>query len=259
MNRVPFTPSHAAAALLFTRTPLVPSALVIGTMAPDLPYFVPGGPSRELTHSIVGGLTVDVAIALVAIAAWQVVFRAPASDFLPSRVRARLPTRQPWRPTLDRSFVSAVVLAAVSAVVGIATHLAWDSFTHGGWLSARVPILDASVGPLQLFALLQYVSSIGGILALAAWAVIWMRRTEPVHSVQTRLTRRARAVGWVAVLVVGVLVVVAVVVITSIRGGPIDAPHLLFAVATRSIAASGAVVVAACLVWHVLPRRMDYV
>src|SRR5215207_10039344 len=43
---MPFTPSHMAAALPFVRTPLIPSAIAIGTMAPDVPYFVPLGVAR---------------------------------------------------------------------------------------------------------------------------------------------------------------------------------------------------------------------
>jgi hypothetical protein len=38
---VPFTPSHAAAVLPFLRTPLTASALVIGSITPDLPFYLP--------------------------------------------------------------------------------------------------------------------------------------------------------------------------------------------------------------------------
>ncbi len=38
---MPFTPSHAAAVLPFLRTPLPASALVIGSIAPDLPFHLP--------------------------------------------------------------------------------------------------------------------------------------------------------------------------------------------------------------------------
>ncbi|MEI5672079.1 MULTISPECIES: DUF4184 family protein [unclassified Nocardioides] len=37
---MPFTLVHPAAVLPLVRTPLVPSALVLGSVAPDLPYFV---------------------------------------------------------------------------------------------------------------------------------------------------------------------------------------------------------------------------
>jgi hypothetical protein len=49
---MPFTPSHIAAALRFLRTPLIPAAVVVGTMAPD----------RDLSHSVLGLVTVDLLV-----------------------------------------------------------------------------------------------------------------------------------------------------------------------------------------------------
>ncbi len=49
---MPFTPSHAVVALPFVRTPLVPAAIAIGAMTPDLPLFVRGLPLHYgVTHS----------------------------------------------------------------------------------------------------------------------------------------------------------------------------------------------------------------
>ncbi len=51
--RMPFTPSHAVVALPFVRTPLVPAAIAIGAMTPDLPLFVRGAAARptRCTHT----------------------------------------------------------------------------------------------------------------------------------------------------------------------------------------------------------------
>jgi hypothetical protein len=49
---MPFTVSHAVVALPFVRTPLLPAAIAIGAMTPDLPLFVRGTPvSYQLTHT----------------------------------------------------------------------------------------------------------------------------------------------------------------------------------------------------------------
>ena len=37
---MPLTPSHAVVALPFVRTPLLPAAIAVGAMAPDLPLFL---------------------------------------------------------------------------------------------------------------------------------------------------------------------------------------------------------------------------
>ncbi len=49
---MPFTPSHAVVALPFVRTPLLPAAIAIGAMTPDLPLFLRGTPlSYQATHT----------------------------------------------------------------------------------------------------------------------------------------------------------------------------------------------------------------
>ena len=49
--RMPFTPSHAVVALPFVRTPLVPAAIAVGAMAPDLPLFVRCLAARVWPHA----------------------------------------------------------------------------------------------------------------------------------------------------------------------------------------------------------------
>ena len=51
-----------AAALPFVRTPLLPAGVAIGSMAPDVPYFIPLGVPRHLTHTPTGVVTIDLAI-----------------------------------------------------------------------------------------------------------------------------------------------------------------------------------------------------
>ena len=59
---MPFTPSHAAAVLPFLRTPLPASALVVGSITPDLPFYLPVGfPWPTHTALAVLGTTVPTA------------------------------------------------------------------------------------------------------------------------------------------------------------------------------------------------------
>ena len=67
---MPFTVSHIAAALPFRHAPLIPAAVVVGTMAPDIPYYVPLFVPQDLSHSLLGLVTIDLALALVGVLAW---------------------------------------------------------------------------------------------------------------------------------------------------------------------------------------------
>ncbi len=56
---MPFTPSHVAAVLPLARTGLPPTALVVGSVAPDLPYYLPLPVAAATTHGP-AGLWLDV-------------------------------------------------------------------------------------------------------------------------------------------------------------------------------------------------------
>ncbi|OEV34905.1 hypothetical protein HS99_0034890 [Kitasatospora aureofaciens] len=83
---MPFTLSHPAAVLPLLRAagergPLVASALVAGSMAPDVPFFaeslLPGVYGRGgLTHAWWAVPTLDVAIAGALVAGWHGLLRA---------------------------------------------------------------------------------------------------------------------------------------------------------------------------------------
>ena len=62
---MPFTVSHAAAALPFRRARLVTSALVVGTMAPDFEYFLPLKTHDTFGHTFPGILVLTLPVALL--------------------------------------------------------------------------------------------------------------------------------------------------------------------------------------------------
>src|ERR671913_177951 len=82
------TPSHAAAVLPFLRTPLPASALVVGSITPDLPYYLPGNPGL-FTHTATAVVTTDLALGALAWAVWHAVLAAPALAASPAGLRAR--------------------------------------------------------------------------------------------------------------------------------------------------------------------------
>ncbi|GAA1927111.1 DUF4184 family protein [Streptomyces sodiiphilus] len=182
---MPFTLSHPAAVLPLMRRPFVPAALVAGALAPDVPYFLAtlglsgsGGHSwsepflnATTTHSPGGGLITGLPVALGLIALHQML-RAPVSALLPSGLR--LP--EPERPVGTHARARYVLWLLLSALIGIASHLAWDSFTHGdGLLVTQLELLRTPVlGGLTVGRLLQHVSTAAG-LAAVTWH-LWRRR-----------------------------------------------------------------------------------
>ncbi len=188
---MPFTPAHAAVALPFVRTPLLPAAIAVGAMAPDVPLFVRGTPvTYQLTHTnvLVSGL-----VALLLLVLWYGLFRPAVRELSPRWLAERLPAEwdragaDAWHAVREprpgarhgvwRESGVFAVLVAVSLVLGVLSHIAWDAFTHEGrWGLALFPALDETWGPLPGFKWLQYGSGVGGVAVLAIFGAVWILR-----------------------------------------------------------------------------------
>lgn len=118
--------------------------------------------------------------------------------FTPSHVAAVLPLvgRAPLVPASLRSRLGAVATAAlvvVSLVVGGATHVLWDAFTHEGRAGvAAIPWLAEQHGRLPGYRWLQYGSSLLGLAAIAGYLVCWWRRETPGQATPSAMVAVSR-------------------------------------------------------------------
>jgi hypothetical protein len=254
---VPFTASHPAAVLPLLRltrgrVALVPSALVIGSMVPDLPYFLPLPVGRSQTHQLSGVLTVDLVIGLAVVLVWHGLLGPAAVALAPAAVRARLPPGAPTPPRALLGAPSAVVLLVASLLVGCLTHVIWDGFTHyGGWGAEHVHWLHARQGWIRGYRWAQYASGVGGLAVLAGWAARWWRTTpeRPDAGAATPPVGRStrRAAGLVVGLPALVAGTVAAVPPLVAGGGP-----QLAAAAFRAVTRGGSAGLAAAALVAVL-------
>jgi len=210
---MPFTPSHAVAILPFARTPLPAAALVIGSMAPDLQYFVPIGLTRSASHSWPGIITIDLPIGIVALLLWVYLLRGPVLDYSPAWLRERM---RPLAPVRNRLAHAALILVALE--IGVLTHLLLDLPTHGGWLADQWPWMYGSIGPVTILRLLHAGSSVAGAVIIAWWTWRWVGRT-PRIAVATRITQRQRVFGWLLAASTLFLVMAALWALAVVRGG----------------------------------------
>src|SRR3954452_3740797 len=120
---MPFTGSHPAAVLPFVRTALPTTAVIAGSMAPDVPVFFSGGPDYVQTHTVLGVLSIDAVLAGLMLLVWHLLLAAPARAAAPAALRARLPRPERAAPDFP--------LGYLAVIVGGLTHIGWDEFTHG--------------------------------------------------------------------------------------------------------------------------------
>ena len=181
---MPFTVSHAAAVLPFRKLNLVWSAFIVGSMAPDFPYVVGTTEYRSLGHRPPGLLLFTIPVAFAVLWLYHRVIKRPVIDLLPRGVQARLPA-----DAGEFTFAGRMPAISASLLLGIATHIVWDSFTHSftwawrnvGWLHRRVEI--PFLGAVPGYSALQYISTIIGLLALAIWVWLWYRESPAAAAV----------------------------------------------------------------------------
>jgi Domain of unknown function (DUF4184) len=180
---MPFTLSHPAAAIPFLRTGLVPSALVIGCMAPDFEYFMHFAPEGGFGHTLAGAFLFDLPAALIVLWLFHAYAKEPLYTWLPASVRRRIRLGPAAMPARN---IAQFALVLLSILIGVATHILWDSFTHPNfWPYQHWQFLHRTVelpiyGTMEYLRVLQHGSTFLGAGALGLWSWMWYRRTAPI-------------------------------------------------------------------------------
>ncbi|WP_262852942.1 DUF4184 family protein [Mumia quercus] len=184
---MPFTLVHPVAVLPLARGPLSLLALVAGSLAPDLPYFLRAASvpvtaeswyepyvNATASHAFAELVSVTLPLALVVYVGGLLVI--PPLRWVAGAGSRTAVERAPWALVRRGAWV------AVSLVLGILTHLAWDALTEGGGVASRV---------------LQHAST---ALGLAVLLVIAWRRRRAVAWGEPLVRRRLLAVAVACVV-----------------------------------------------------------
>lgn len=203
---MPFTLSHSAAVLPFLRTKyLSATGLIIGTMAPDFEYFFRMNVQGIYGHTIWGVFYFDIPVAIFLAFLFHSVAKRNLIDNMPLYFQKRFQTVRNLNFT--EYFKSHVVIFIVSVIIGTATHIIWDGFTHQRQYFVRalpwiyegrsVPFMGANY---PLWYVLQHVSTvIGGIFVL-----IYVMRMKPVET-----PTKPRLIYWLLLaLIMAVITVI---------------------------------------------------
>ena len=238
---MPFTFSHPAAVLPLIadgrgRGRTVASALVAGSLAPDLMFFadslLPGtyGTGRTL-HRPWAVPTLDVAVAAALVAGWHGLLREPLVALLPDpwADRAEAATA-PLRKSGTRPTWQDAAWFAGSAALGAATHVGWDSFTHRGCAGVRLfPVLDREFGGMPGYLALQWGTSAVGLGLIAAAGTRTLRRRTDVPPRRTVLGPARRRAG-VALVAGGAVAGAVHRCLRDLTPGPVTGSGLVAAV-----------------------------
>lgn len=204
---MPFTFSHPAIVLPLTYLPrkwFSLTGLVIGSLTPDFEYFLRMKVQSTYSHTLSGIFWFDLPLGLLLAFIFHNIVRDNLFDNLPTILKSRLLIFKQfnWNGYFKRSWVVVIL----SIIIGAASHIFWDSFTHGnGYFVQTIPALTNTIDlfgkQLPIFKILQHSSTVfGGLI------IIFTLLKLPTHK---NVTGRFNAKYWsiLAVLTLAIIVI----------------------------------------------------
>lgn len=193
---MPFTISHAGFVIPLRRSLShhVLLGLMIGSVVPDVAYFVRAFEMASFAHTTMGAVCVSLPVGFVLYLLGIACFR-PLVDALPDPHSGLLAGSDIYQ---GRGRASAVAVAA-AILAGALSHNFADSFTHeGGAAVSMFPALDAKVfswhgEQFPVFRILQYAGSAIGMAMILG--VYWMALRKHCRRERLRLWRGGRKWG----------------------------------------------------------------
>lgn len=170
---MPFTFSHPAIVLPATYLPkkyYSLSGLIMGSMTPDFEYFIRMKDFSKYSHTWPGMFWFDLPLGLALIFIFHNVVRNTLIQYLPFSLNVRFSVFEKFN--WNNYFRKNVIVVIISLLVGIASHLFWDSFTHdGGYFAESIPALSEKTHVLSYSffgaTIFQYASSVvGGLIMI---------------------------------------------------------------------------------------------
>lgn len=141
-------------------------------MAPDFEYFARMKMYGHFGHTFIGMFAFDLPMVLVMAFIYHNLIRNMLIDNLPLVLKKRLVqfTNFNWSTYFRKN----LLIVIYSALLGIASHIFWDSFTHDtGYFVQNLPLLKRSVAfaglESNVFRFLQNGSSVVGLAGVVVW------------------------------------------------------------------------------------------
>ncbi len=173
---MPFTFSHPAAILPLAKYAgryVSLTGLIVGSVTPDFEYFFWMRFQNKYSHSMPGLFYFDLPVGILLAFVFHNLVRNPLYDHLQAPFRSRLAPYQTfdWNGYFKRYYLTVIV----SILIGAASHILWDGFTHRyGYFVQTFPALQARMllagYAVSLYNILQHLSGlVGGLLIALAF------------------------------------------------------------------------------------------
>ncbi len=209
---MPFTFSHAAAIIpikekgkrYFSLT-----GLVLGSMAPDFEYFFRFSPVCVIGHTYIGFLTFNLPVCFILAYIFHWIIKKPLLLHIPKPISFWFSgvAEKNW----NLASFQRIITFIYSALLGMLTHVVWDSFTHsGGYMVDLLPVLSTNINifgfPIAFYKLLQHGSSVLGMIII----VIYLYRKREDELVTNQIPKRMKVMFGALTILISILLYLAV-------------------------------------------------
>ncbi len=143
---MPFTFSHPALVLPLSFLPrhwFSMTGLIIGSLTPDFEYFLRMKIQSDYSHTLSGLFWFDLPLGILLTFIFHNIVRNSLFDNLPSTLYTRFASfkKFDWNYYFTRNWFVVII----SIIIGAASHIFWDSFTHfDGYFVQTIPDLSKS-------------------------------------------------------------------------------------------------------------------
>ena len=165
---MPFTFSHPAIVLPLKKISgkmLSLTGLVIGSVTPDFEYFIRMNVHGYYSHTLLGLLWFDLPLGLLLTFIYHNIVRDQLISNLPEILNRKLSAFKyfDWVAYFKQNWITVLV----SILIGAASHLFWDAFTHDdGYFANKVTFAKKNV---EVCDILQQLSTlVGGLVVVFA-------------------------------------------------------------------------------------------
>jgi hypothetical protein len=173
---MPFTPAHTAIVLPFVRSKyLSATALIIGSMVPDFEYFLTMDDKASHGHTLGGIFYFDIPIAIFVAFLFHRFVKINLINNLPLFLQRKFYDLKKF--DFETYFRKHWMIFIVSAIIGIGSHLLWDSFTHPNTFIVRNLSIYDTIVPYEgarypLYYALQVISSYVGLFIVLIYILV---------------------------------------------------------------------------------------
>jgi Domain of unknown function (DUF4184) len=196
---MPFTFAHPIAAApiwLGSKRRLDLPSLIIGSMIPDIEYFLALQPIKTIGHTFTGILIQGIPYSIALLLIGRYILMRPCLALLPPRLARHLPSPNNYF-SLEFSYLANVI---GSIIIGASSHLIWDFFIHGTKsIVKHSQRIQERVSEASMYQLFHLGSSAIGLIAIVICLLKWLDRTEYRHQFET-LTSNWRGIASIAIV-----------------------------------------------------------